>query len=80
MSIIVLIVSQFLLLAVLMFGDIGFDHPGRFGMSFDHGLFLSFLYLVALIAGLLNSATQKSWKTALLQILPVVILGSMMFS
>jgi hypothetical protein len=38
---------QLLVCAVLRFGDIGFDHPGRFGLDFD-----DFLLLLAIQGGL----------------------------
>jgi len=30
---------QTLLVLVIVFGDIGFDHPGRYGLDFDHLVF-----------------------------------------
>lgn len=47
-----LFIVQLLLLVVIMFGDIGFDRPGRFGMSFWHGVVLISLYVIAVLTGL----------------------------
>ena len=52
-----------------MLGDIGFDHPGRFGMSFGHGIVLSVLYVIALVGGLICSCAGRKWKTAASQLL-----------
>jgi len=58
---IVLLIIQLVSLVVLIFGDIGFDHPGRFGLSYEHGLFLSLVYGGALLAGLGLSFKRKKW-------------------
>ena len=72
----VLLALQFLSLAVLMFGDIGFDHPGRFGLSFNHGLFFTISYIVALLSGLACAKIKKSWGVAVSQIvIPLLILA-----
>jgi len=63
-------------MAVLLFGDIGFDHPGRFGMSFGHGIVLSILYLVALISGLVLSCMKRKGNTVVLQaMIPLLLAG-----
>lgn len=38
-----------------MFGDIGFDHPGKYGLSFDHLIYLAITYAVLSLAGLVAS-------------------------
>ena len=40
---------------IAMFGDIGFDHPGKYGLSFDHLIFLAITYAVLSLAGLVAS-------------------------
>jgi len=66
---IILFVIQFALLAVLVFGDIGFDRPGRFGMSFNHFVMFFFFYIATLISGIAFSIRKKSWKSIALQVL-----------
>jgi len=64
-----LIAVQAALLAIFAFGDIGFDHPGKFGLDFDHFMILMGLYLVALLAGILRSVVRKNWIVAFAQVL-----------
>jgi len=69
------LVLQCLFLLVLLFGDIGFDLRGRYGLSFNHFILFCSLYGVALIAGLSCTIADKSWKMTGVQILiPVFIL------
>ena len=71
----VLTIAQALLMAVLLFGDIGFDRPGRFGMSFGHGILLSFLYLVVLIFGIVYSCVKRKWYTLFSQtMIPLLVI------
>ena len=60
---------QFLICVVLAFGDIGFDHPGRFGLDFGH-----FLLLLAAQAGLflLSLALPIAWRRWRLLLIPAV--------
>lgn len=52
---------QVLALLVFVFGDIGFDHPGRFGLDSGHGLLLALLWFTASVAGFLFArATRRS--------------------
>lgn len=59
---------QLMVLAVLLFGDIGFDHPGRFGLSWGHGIAILALYIFTLLLGIPAALIDKSWKTALVEI------------
>jgi len=77
--IVTLIIAQLLLLAVLLFGDIGFDHPGRFGMSFGHGILLFALYVIALVSGLVFSCTKRKWKATFPQLLIPLLLVAYMY-
>lgn len=45
------IAAQVLIVAIVVFGDIGFDHPGRFGLDFGHLLLLGVLWLVTTVLG-----------------------------
>jgi hypothetical protein len=60
---------QGLLLAMLLFGGIGFDHPGRFGLSFDHWILLSVGYVLTLIVGVVLAFTRKQWIALACQLL-----------
>lgn len=37
---------------VVVFGDIGFDHPGRFGLDFEHFLLMMIVQLASVTPGL----------------------------
>ena len=72
-AIAVCLALQFAFLAVLVFGDIGFDHPGRFGLSFNHGIIFIACYLTALVCGLLLSIKNRRWFFAAVHIaIPVL--------
>jgi hypothetical protein len=45
---------------VLVFGDIGFDRPGRFGLDFGHMLLLAVIWFVASCVGFF--AAFKAWQ------------------
>ena len=45
---------------IAMFGDIGFDHPGKYGLSFDHLIYLAIAYVVLSLEGLV--ASYDSYK------------------
>ncbi|MEO2036326.1 MAG: hypothetical protein ABGZ35_29990, partial [Planctomycetaceae bacterium] len=76
---IVATVVAVVLLAVLLFGDIGFDRPGRFGMSYGHGILLSALYVIALISGLACSYVKRKWKATFPQLLMPLLLVAYTF-
>jgi hypothetical protein len=64
----VLLCVQVGLLALVQFGDIGFDHPRRLGLDFNDFVLISSVYAIVLIVGLACSIVTKQWKTAVLQI------------
>lgn len=76
---IVLFAIQILLLAVLAFGDIGFDRPGRFGLSFGHGVAIAGLYLLMLLLGVACSIHEKRWGTSVPQILVPLVIAAVLF-
>lgn len=57
----------------MMFGDIGFDKPGKHGLSYDSFMAISALYIIALIAGLVLSIKKHQWTVLVLQIIPVAV-------
>lgn len=74
------IANQPALLLVLMFGDIGFDKPGRFGLDFDDFLVITSCYGIAVLIGLPLSIGAKLWPLTLLQLAPVGIFLLLIFS
>ena len=75
-AIAIAIVFQLASLAILIFGDIGFDKPGRYGLSFDHGVLFTLSYCIALLAGLASAIKNRRWKIAVLQIaIPIMIIA-----
>jgi hypothetical protein len=64
----VAVIVESALLALLVFSDIGFDHPGRFGLDFNALIVIGTAYAVALLFGLARSIIEKNWATAVLQI------------
>ena len=64
---------QSLIVLLLLFGDIGFDKPGRFGLAFEH-----FLILMALLTGLFIAAVivivrRKEWTYLSAQLLLLLL-------
>lgn len=59
---------QAVFLTILVFGDIGFDHPGRFGLDFTGGVFVAFLYAVVFITGIVVAIRSRAWGSLLTQI------------
>ncbi len=51
----VVLVLQAASLAVICFGDIGFDHPGKYGLDFDDFILIGLVYAASLILGLVLS-------------------------
>ena len=54
--------TQVLAVSVIIFGDIGFDRPGRFGLSFGHLLALLGLWFAATFAGFWLS-WSRNWSS-----------------
>jgi len=67
---------QLALLSLLQFGDIGFDHPGKYGLDFNSLILICIVYAVALIVGLARSVFERIWLAAVLQIcVPIALFG-----
>jgi hypothetical protein len=60
----VALIFESALLALLVFGDIGFDHPGRFGLDFNALIVVRAAYALALLFGMTRSIIEKNWATA----------------
>jgi hypothetical protein len=65
---------QVVICLVIAFGDIGFDHPGHFGLDFDHFVFLLFLQALLCIWWLGFAIQQRRW--ILLSVPPVVVVAT----
>jgi hypothetical protein len=52
---------QVLGVGVVVFGDVGFDKPGRFGLDFGHLLLLAAAEAALLIALAVLSIVNKKW-------------------
>jgi len=69
---------QVLLVLVLVFGDIGFDKPGRFGLAFGSLLLCGGALVAASLVGLVWSARRRALGAALAHLLlPFVVLGGL---
>ena len=79
-SAIPIIVIQLLGLAVLLFGDVGFDKAGRYGLDFDHALGIAAIEVIAFLAAVWLSVAKKSWApvsiSALILIVGVLTAGA----
>lgn len=60
------IAAQVLIVSIVALGDIGFDHPGRFGLDFGHLLLLALLWLLATMLGFVFA-----WKARSLGLLTI---------
>lgn len=60
--------AQGLALFVLVFGDIGFDKPGRWGLDYGHALLLVGLWIVACILGLVTAIRMRRTSLVILQL------------
>jgi hypothetical protein len=72
-------VAQLLLLGVLIFGDIGFDHPGKYGLDYDDLIKLSFFYMACLLVGVVYAAFRRQWKLLFIQLATPVTLWFVIF-
>ena len=56
----IILAIQLLGLAVLIFVDIGFDHPGSYGFDFDHLILIALAEIISFITiGLLSLKNRK---------------------
>ena len=71
-------IIQSILVLILFHGDIGFDKPGKYGLSFDHGIFISISLLCSIIYVFRLVIKEKKWKLLLTELfvpLIVIVLG-----
>lgn len=75
----ILMVCQLVLCGLLMFGDIGFDKAGRYGMDYDSGIIIVGLYGLVLLAGLIVAFGKKRWVLGCIQLVPILALIASLF-
>jgi len=71
----ILLLLQAALTAVLCFGDIGFDKPGRYGLDFNAGVTLVTFYAAALLVGIVVAIRLKRFWWLGIQVLPILCVG-----
>ena len=64
----VILALQLILLAIFVFGDIGFDFPGAFGLDYDHFVILAGIYGVLFVVGFVRSIKRAETKWMLAQL------------
>ena len=69
----ILTAVQLLICLVLETGDIGFDHPGKFGLDFGHLLLLLYLQAVLWLAGLVIALWRKRWGLLLVALATMIL-------
>jgi hypothetical protein len=67
------IAVQVAALVILLFGDIGFDHPGRFGLDFDDWMRIASVYVFAVLYGTVRWAFARNVLLCALQLVPPAI-------
>jgi hypothetical protein len=74
-----LVAIQWCLFFVIVFGDIGFDHPGRFGLSFHHFILFCAAYVGLFGVGIvLAGVRNRSGLVAVMFISAVIHVGIVM--
>lgn len=68
-----IVVIQLLGVAVLLFGDVGFDKAGKHGLDFSHFLWIVAIEVIAFIAAVWVSVVKKSWAPVSLSALILVV-------
>jgi len=72
-------ILQAALVGVLVFGDIGFDHPGRFGLAFGTLIICGLALTLSSLIGTYRNARRAAWSAALVQFsLPFVAFAGML--
>ena len=63
--------------SLFLFGDIGFDKPGKYGLDFSAFIIIGAVYLIALVSGVVVGFLKKRWFVSSIQLLP--ILGALLY-
>lgn len=65
---------QLVSLSVLVFGDIGFDHPGQYGLDFVHGVILAAVYFISFLSGVIYCILREKFLPMGIQaLIPVIV-------
>ena len=62
-----------MIIIILLFGDVGFDRPGRFGLDFGHLLLLMLGYSILILWAMSIAFRARSWLYAGVQMLPLAV-------
>jgi hypothetical protein len=62
------VATEIALVLLVLFGDIGFDRPGRFGLAFDHLLLFAAAFVVVWTIGTWRAVRLRRWPAVALQI------------
>ena len=57
---------------LFLFGDIGFDKPGKYGLDFSALVLIGTVYLIALLSGIVLGLMKKRWFIASSQFFPML--------
>lgn len=69
------IVIQSILILILFHGDIGFDKPGKYGLSFEEGIFISICLINSIIYVFFKLIKERKWKLLLTELyVPVIVI------
>ena len=59
--IVVALFCQCVFLGMILFGDIGFDLPGRYGLDFGHLIWFAAGFGVSWLLGMITSIRKRHW-------------------
>jgi hypothetical protein len=68
----ILLGVQALCWLLFLFGDIGFDKPGKYGLDFSALVLIGAVCLIALLSGTVLGFLKKRWFIASSQFLPIL--------
>lgn len=68
-NVLTLVALQCLCIAIVKFGDIGFDHPGAYGLDFDHFVMIAIVYCALLLTGIAYAARERYWGWLAVQLI-----------
>lgn len=68
-----LIAVQALCWLMFLFGDIGFDKAGKFGLDYDAFILIAAVYAVALVAGVVLALVKRQKRLTAVQLFPIIV-------
>jgi hypothetical protein len=68
----ILLAVQALCWSIFLFGDIGFDRPGKYGLDYPALVVIGAVYAVALVSGIVLGVMKKRWLAACSQFIPIL--------